>query len=288
MTDKSLPLRSVSPIPSIPRSLSNGSLSPGPMANRKRNSLSVAATMKQQAQKLSDNFLFDQRRSAGNPLSPGRALSASAIEKNLSSASVSTTRISLKLKHISFGKKSNKGSGSFKSYRSSLSSSSSSKSSNILLQDTFLHQSGLEPSFLPSRSSSQHGNLWSKRHRVYRTIRRILDDGSEWTARVMDICPWTWRHHPMNHYSLISDIEKMQTLFELGYRDAYDNRDQFLAFFEDTEVMEEITNEEDGDKEASKIPNFDFFDVYPAEDHRANSIGSLSATLGSRDSEPTL
>ena len=258
-----------------------------------------AGAFQQVAKSSAEKFLLDERRRIELPASPGRAVSASAAEMisrcPLSAAIAPANRLYISAKQtpaLKSGKQptsSKRGSGTFATSqltpKSQLFSTSSSKlqnkSNSILLQDTFLPTSDIEPSFLSSRSSALHGSLWPKKARIYRTIHRVLDDGSDWVARIMDLCPWTWRHHPMQHYALTSDIEKMQTLFELGYRDAYDHRDQLLAFFEDANFLD---NDEEyaEDDELSKMPNFEFFDVYPVENTRTTSTGSLSAVRANR------
>ena len=48
---------------------------------------------------------------------------------------------------------------------------------------------------------------------------------------VMEIAPWTWRHHPLQHYHLTNDEIQLEMLFELGVHDAHYHHNEIAEFF---------------------------------------------------------
>jgi hypothetical protein len=94
------------------------------------------------------------------------------------------------------------------------------------INSSFEPNCGMQPSYIPSRSSTSMGTFWRKKSKSYKFIK-------EKNLHMLELTPWMWRRHPINHYFLTSDLETMQKLFELGYRDAFDHRDEIIEFFTD-------------------------------------------------------
>lgn len=68
---------------------------------------------------------------------------------------------------------------------------------------------------------------------MYWTNKAQLITRSSTGARVLEIAPWTWRHHPLMHYHLTNDTEQVRRLFEMGIHDARHHHDDLAAFFAD-------------------------------------------------------